>query len=82
MVICVVVGCSKRSDHNKGVSFHRIPTVRRHYGKQEWELLIRRRDGCLAAINIDINELGSTKGHSKKAAVEGSFMRCESAKRR
>ena len=80
MVMCVVVGCSKHSDHNKDVSFHRIPIVGRHYGKQEWELSIRRRDGCLAAMNIDINELGSTKGHSKKAAVEDSFTRCESAK--
>ena len=60
MVICVVVGCSKRSDRDKDVSFHRIPTVRRHYGKRELELSIRRRDRYLAAIsreNIDINAL-------------------------
>lgn len=60
MMICVVVGCSKRSDHDKDVSFHRIPTVRRHYGEQELDLLIRRRDAYLAAIsreNIDINAL-------------------------
>ena len=58
MVICVVVGCSKRSDRDKHLSFHRIPTARRHYGKRELELSIRRRDGYLAAIsreNIDIN---------------------------
>ena len=60
MVICVVVGCSKRSDRDKDVSFHRIPTVRRHYGERELELSIRRRDGYLAAISregIDVNEL-------------------------
>ena len=60
MVICVVVGCSKHSDSDKDVSFLRIPTVRRHYGKRELELSIRRRDGYLAAIsreNIDVNEL-------------------------
>ena len=60
MVICVVVGCSKRSDRDKDVSFHRIPTVRRHYGERELELSIRRREGYLAAIsreNIDINDL-------------------------
>ena len=60
MVIRVVVGCSKRSDCNKDVSFHRIPTVRRHYREREFELLLRRRDGYLAAIsreNIDINNL-------------------------
>ena len=60
MVICVVVGCSKRSDRDKHLSFHRIPTTRRHYGERELELSIRRRDGYLAAIsreNIDINAL-------------------------
>ena len=60
MVICVVVGCSKRSDRDKDVSFHRTPTVRRHYGERELELSIRRRDGYLAAISredIDVNEL-------------------------
>ena len=53
MVICVVpvVCCSKRSDGNKDVLFHRIPTVRRYYGKCELELSIKRRDGYLAAIS-------------------------------
>ena len=62
MVICVVVSCSKRSDRDKDVSFHRIPTVRRYYGKRELELSIKRRDGYLAAIsreNIHINALES-----------------------
>ena len=60
MVICVVIGCSKRSDRDKDVSFYRIPAVRRYNGKRELELSIRRRDGYLAAIfreNVDINAL-------------------------
>ena len=54
MVICVVIGCSKRSDRDKDVSFYRIPTVRRHKGKRELELLIRRRDRYLAAISTAV----------------------------
>ena len=49
MIICVVVGCSKHSYSDKNVSFCRIP--KRHNGKRELELPIRRRDGYLAAIS-------------------------------
>ena len=52
MVICVMIGCSKRSDHDKDVSFYRIPTVRKYNGKGELKLSIRR-DGYLAAISRD-----------------------------
>ena len=63
MVICVVIGCSNRSNgkkHDKRVTFHRIPTVTSHYGKQEFELTERRRAGYLAAISredLDVNKL-------------------------
>ena len=57
MVICVVIGCSNRSDRrkhgidDKRVTFHRIPTVTSHFGKRELELTERRRAGYLAAIS-------------------------------
>ena len=61
MVICVVVGCSKRSDRDHDISFHWIPAVVRHTDKWELELSKRRRDGYLAAISregLDVNNLG------------------------
>ena len=60
MVICVVVGCSKRSDRDKDVSFYRIPAVNSLHGKEDFELRKKRRDGYLAAIsreNIDTSAL-------------------------
>ena len=51
MVICVVVGCSKRSDRDKDVSFYRIPAVHCLHGKEDFELRKKRRDGYLAAIS-------------------------------
>ena len=51
MVICVVVGCSKRSGRDKDVSFYRIPAVSGHQGAQDFDLRKRRRDGYLAAIS-------------------------------
>ena len=52
MVICIVVGCSKRSDRNKlDVSFYRIPSVRAGRSSEELELSKKRRDGFLAAIS-------------------------------
>ena len=58
MVLCVVIGCSKRSGRDKDVSFYRIPKVIAHRGKQEYELTKKRRAGFLAAISRD------TKGTS------------------
>ena len=51
MVMCVVMGCSKRSGRDKDVKFFRIPAVQQHKGQKEKELCKRRRDGYLAAIS-------------------------------
>ena len=51
MVICIVFGCSKRSDRDKDVSFYRIPAVREGRGTAEQELSKRQREGFLAAIS-------------------------------
>lgn len=51
MVICAVVGCSKRSDRDKDVSFYRIPTIRTGRCERELELSTKRRAGFLAAIS-------------------------------
>ena len=51
MVICVVVGCSKRSDRDKDVSFYQIPTIRTGRGERELELSTKRRAGFLAAVS-------------------------------
>ena len=53
MVLCVVIGCTKRSGRDKDVSFYRIPKVVTHRGKQEHELTKKRRAGFLAAISRD-----------------------------
>ena len=53
MLLCVVIGCSKRCGREKYVSFYRIPKVITHRGKQEYELTKKRRDGFLAAIARD-----------------------------
>ena len=60
MVLCVVIGCHKRSERDKDVSFHRLPAVHDREGKEDFELRKKRRDGYLAAISredIDVNEL-------------------------
>ena len=62
MVICVVVGCSKRSDRDKDFWFYRIPAVSDHQGTEDFDLRKRRRDGYLAAISredLDYNSLGN-----------------------
>lgn len=52
MVICIVLGCSKRSDRDKDVSFYRIPSVRAGRSTEELEL-----SGFLAAISrADLTE--------------------------
>ena len=59
MVICVVVGCSKRLECDKDVSFHRIPAILKHLNEQDFELS-KRRDGYIAAISredIDLKAL-------------------------
>ena len=53
MVLCLVLGCSKRSGRDKDVSFYRVPKVITSRGKQEYELTKKRRDGFLAAISRD-----------------------------
>ena len=51
MVICIVVGCSKRSDRDKDISFYRIPSVRKGRSEKEFELSKKWREGFLAAIS-------------------------------
>ena len=51
MVVCVIVGCAKRSDRDKDVSFYRIPSIRIGRGKQELEFTTKRRTGYIAAIS-------------------------------
>jgi len=58
MVLCAVISCSKLSECDKGVSFHRLPAVHDCEGKEDFELRKKRRDGYLVAISReDINEL-------------------------
>ena len=47
MVLCVAIGCSKHSDRDKDVSFHRIPAIIRHTDKRDFELSKKRREGFL-----------------------------------
>ena len=76
MVICVIVGCSNRSDRKSDrdtpdedkVRFFSIPAVTYHQGKDDYELRKKRRDGFLAAISredLDINALDKYKICSK-----------------
>ena len=52
MVMCVVIGCSKRSGRDKDVSFYRIPKVISEKGPLNLlELTKRRKVGYLAAIS-------------------------------
>ena len=72
MVICVVIGCSKRSDRDSGVSFYRIPDVIRDKGELELELSSRRKDCYLAAISrkdLDINNLHLLEAFSGPAQL-------------
>ena len=50
MVLCVVVGCSKRSGRDRDVSFYRIPKVVKSRGEEREQLSEKRRSGFLAAI--------------------------------
>ena len=52
MVMCVIIGCSKRTGRDKDVKFYRIPTVRTSRpDPREVELSTKRRQGYLAAIS-------------------------------
>ena len=54
----MVIGCSKRSEQDKDVSFHRIPAIIRHMDKCDFELSKKRREGFFAAISredVDFN---------------------------
>lgn len=53
MVLCVVIGCSKRSGRDRDVSFYRIPKIVTHRGERDYELSKKRRNGFLAAISRD-----------------------------
>ena len=56
MVLCVVIGCSKRSERDKDVSFYRIPAIIKHTDKRDYELSKKRREGFFAAISReDVN---------------------------
>ena len=50
MALCVVIGCSKRSGHDKGISFYSIPAIIKGRSKQEFQLSKKRRNGFLTAI--------------------------------
>ncbi len=43
MVLCLVLGFSKRSGRDKDVSFYRIPKVITTRGKQEYELTKKKK---------------------------------------
>ena len=58
MVICIVPGCSKRSDRYNDVSFFRLPAIRTEKGKKELLLSRKRRAGYLAAISKDLSKYG------------------------
>ena len=51
MLLCVVIGCHKRSQDDKDVSFYGLPAVHDREGKEDFELRKKRRDGYLAAIS-------------------------------
>ena len=50
MVLCLIVGCSKRSGRDKDVSFYRVPKIIKNQGLHKEELSRRRRDGFIKAI--------------------------------
>ena len=51
MVLCLIVGCSKRSGRDKDVSFYRVPQIITNKGPRKEELSRRRRAGFIAAIS-------------------------------
>jgi len=55
MVICVVIGCSNRSERDKHVSYYRIPSVTAKYGERHLELSKKCQAGFLAIFREDID---------------------------
>ena len=51
MVLCVVVGCSKWSPHDKDVPFYRIPKIIINRGEETKILSEKRRNGFVAVIS-------------------------------
>ena len=52
MVMCAIIGCSKRTERDKDVKFYQISTIwTSRPDPQEVELGIKRRQGCIAAIS-------------------------------
>ena len=48
---CAVVGCGKRSDRDKGISFYRLPAVITHLAQKTYELSKKHRDAWLSSIH-------------------------------
>ena len=71
MVICVVIGCSNRSDRDRRISFYRIPAVTSHYEEREFELSVKRRAAFLPLFHEKI--LMSTIWRSIKFVRDTSF---------
>ena len=46
-----MIGCTNRSDRNKGISFHSVPAVLKHQGARTEELSAERRRVWIAKIN-------------------------------
>jgi len=51
MVLCVVVGCSSKSGHHKGLGFFRISKIITNQGEEQEELTTRRRNEWISAVN-------------------------------
>lgn len=58
---CCVVGCGKRSERDKDVSFFKVPSIISHQGKQTLEISKKRREKWLANIRRDAIETGEVK---------------------
>ena len=50
MVLCLVVGCSKRSGRDKDVSFYRVPKIITNKGPRKEELSRQRRAGFILVM--------------------------------
>ena len=80
MVLCVVIGCSKRSERDKDVSFYRIPAIIKHTDKRNYELSKKRREGFFAAISredvdfINVQHYRICSRHSNSASLRKVLM--------
>ncbi len=50
MVLCAMIGCSNRTERDKGKRFFRLPAVISHQGDQTHELSTRRQREWMATI--------------------------------